>query len=92
MLLLPLLLEATLLQLASGSYHPFYNGFYYNHVMNDKGNGHEKGTAGTGGAGARGRTALLPLGWGQHPRFQGYAGLEEHWGCSEMLRGGWGER
>lgn len=47
MLLLPLLLEATLLQLAGGSHHPFYNGFYYNHVMNDKGNGHEKGTAGS---------------------------------------------
>ncbi|GAB0194192.1 hyaluronan and proteoglycan link protein 3 [Grus americana] len=42
MLVLPLLLEATLLQLASGSYHPFYNGFYYNHIMNDKGNGQEK--------------------------------------------------
>lgn len=43
MLLLPLLLEATLLPLATGSHHPFYNGFYYNHVMNDKGNGQEKG-------------------------------------------------
>ncbi|XP_059680010.1 hyaluronan and proteoglycan link protein 3 [Gavia stellata] len=42
MLLLPLLLEATLLRLASGSHHPFYNGFYYNHIMNDKGNGQEK--------------------------------------------------
>ncbi|XP_027500431.1 hyaluronan and proteoglycan link protein 3 isoform X2 [Corapipo altera] len=42
MLLLLLLLEATLLQLASGSYHPFYNGFYYNHIMNDMGNGQDK--------------------------------------------------
>nr|XP_009935785.1 PREDICTED: hyaluronan and proteoglycan link protein 3 [Opisthocomus hoazin] len=25
-----------------GSHHPFYNGFYYNHIMNDKGNGQEK--------------------------------------------------
>ncbi|NXX16492.1 HPLN3 protein, partial [Podargus strigoides] len=39
---LQLLLEATLLRLASGSHHPFYNGFYYNHIMNDKGNGQEK--------------------------------------------------
>ncbi|KAM6125237.1 hyaluronan and proteoglycan link protein 3 [Phoenicopterus ruber ruber] len=42
MLLLPLLLEATLLRLASGSHHTFYNGFYYNHIMNDKGNGQDK--------------------------------------------------
>ncbi|XP_027740765.1 hyaluronan and proteoglycan link protein 3 isoform X2 [Empidonax traillii] len=42
MLLLLLLLEATLLQLAGGSYHPFYNGFYYNHIMNDMGNGQDK--------------------------------------------------
>ncbi|KAI1235187.1 Hyaluronan and proteoglycan link protein 3, partial [Lamprotornis superbus] len=42
MLLLPLLLKATLLRLASGSYHPFYNGFYYNHIMNDNGDGQDK--------------------------------------------------
>ncbi|NWJ07800.1 HPLN3 protein, partial [Crypturellus undulatus] len=37
-----LLLGATLLRPGGGSYqHPFYNGFYYNHVMNDKGDGHE---------------------------------------------------
>uniref|UniRef100_A0A8C4U2L0 Hyaluronan and proteoglycan link protein 3 n=1 Tax=Falco tinnunculus TaxID=100819 RepID=A0A8C4U2L0_FALTI len=42
MLLLPLLLEATLLRLGSSSHHPFYNGFYYNHIMNDKGSGQEK--------------------------------------------------
>ncbi|XP_074901182.1 hyaluronan and proteoglycan link protein 3 [Buteo buteo] len=42
MLLLPLLLEATLLRLASSSHHPFYNGFYYNHIMNDKDKGQEK--------------------------------------------------
>lgn len=85
MLLLPLLLEATLLQLAGGSHHPFYNGFYYNHVMNDKGSGHEKGTAGAG-------LPPKPLGWGRDPQLEGCAGLEEHWGCLGMLRGGWGER
>ncbi|XP_017598197.1 PREDICTED: hyaluronan and proteoglycan link protein 3 isoform X1 [Corvus brachyrhynchos] len=42
MLLLPLLLKATLLRLASGSYRPFYNGFYYNHIMNDNDNGQDK--------------------------------------------------
>ncbi|XP_059714524.1 hyaluronan and proteoglycan link protein 3 [Haemorhous mexicanus] len=42
MLLLPLLLKATLLRLASGSYHPFYNGFYYNHIMNDNGDEQDK--------------------------------------------------
>ncbi|XP_068814726.1 hyaluronan and proteoglycan link protein 3 isoform X2 [Struthio camelus] len=43
MLLLLLLLSATLLCLGGGSYqHPFYNGFYYNHVMNDKGDGRGK--------------------------------------------------
>ncbi|KAM4893565.1 hyaluronan and proteoglycan link protein 3 [Sylvia borin] len=42
MLLLPLLLKATLLHLASGSYHPFYNGFYYNHIMNDNDDGQDK--------------------------------------------------
>ncbi|XP_042680420.1 hyaluronan and proteoglycan link protein 3 [Centrocercus urophasianus] len=41
MLLLSLLLKAALLRLIN-SYHPFYNGFYYNHVMNDDDNGHEK--------------------------------------------------
>ncbi|KFV69975.1 Hyaluronan and proteoglycan link protein 3, partial [Dryobates pubescens] len=39
---LPLLLEVTLLRLASSSHHPFYNGFYYNNIMNDRGNGQEK--------------------------------------------------
>ncbi|NXW71345.1 HPLN3 protein, partial [Hirundo rustica] len=39
---LPLLLKATLLRLASGSYHPFYNGFYYNHIMNDNDDGQDK--------------------------------------------------
>lgn len=53
MLLLPLLLEAALLRLASGSHHPFYNGFYYNHLMNDNGNGQEKGILGTGRAGGK---------------------------------------
>lgn len=53
MLLLPLLLEATLLPLATGSHHPFYNGFYYNHIMNDKGNGQEKGIWGISRAGGR---------------------------------------
>lgn len=50
MLLLPLLLKATLLHLASGSYHPFYNGFYYNHIMNDDDDGQDKGISGTVGA------------------------------------------
>ncbi|KGL72694.1 Hyaluronan and proteoglycan link protein 3, partial [Tinamus guttatus] len=37
-----LLLGATLLRPSGSSYqHPFYNGFYYNHMMNDKGDGHE---------------------------------------------------
>ena len=53
MLLLSLLLEATLLRLASGSHHPFYNGFYYNHIMNDKGSGQEKGILGIGRAGGK---------------------------------------
>ncbi|KAF2986840.1 hypothetical protein EK904_008655 [Melospiza melodia maxima] len=42
MLLLPLLLKATLLHLASGSYHPFHNGFYYNHIMNDNSDEQDK--------------------------------------------------
>ncbi|NWI89691.1 HPLN3 protein, partial [Pitta sordida] len=37
-----LLLEATLLQLGSGSPPPFYNGFYYNNIMNDTDNGQDK--------------------------------------------------
>lgn len=53
MLLLPLLLEATLLRLASSSYHPFYNGFYYNHIMNDNSNEQEKGILQFGRAGRR---------------------------------------
>lgn len=51
MLLLPLLLKATLLHLASGFYHPFHNGFYYNHIMNDNSDEQDKGISGTMGAG-----------------------------------------
>lgn len=60
MLLLPLLLKATLLRLASGSYHPFYNGFYYNHIMNDNGDEQDKGTLGTLGAGRLLQEAEVP--------------------------------
>lgn len=67
MLLLPLLLKATLLHLASGSYRPFYNGFYYNHIMNDDGNGQDKGILGTVGAGRLSQEAEVPpcfwVGW-----------------------------
>ncbi|XP_030911791.1 hyaluronan and proteoglycan link protein 3 [Geospiza fortis] len=42
MLLLPLLLKASLLHLASGFYHPFRNGFYYNHIMNDNSDEQDK--------------------------------------------------
>lgn len=61
MLLLPLLLEATLLRLASGFHRPFYNGFYYNHLMNDKGNGQEEGISGIGRGGGRCKGLKSPL-------------------------------
>lgn len=79
LLLLPLLLEATLLCLASSSHHPFYNGFYYNHIMNDKGNGQEKGTSGMSRKGGlvgwcKGLKCLPLSGWGWDPSYGGVVG------------------
>lgn len=88
MLLLPLLLKATLLRLASGSYHPFYNGFYYNHIMNDNDDGQDKGTLGTMGAGCHRRLKYPPAsGWGGEPSVVGMWGTEEQVGKLQRYLG-----
>lgn len=86
MLLLPLLLKATLLRLASGSYRPFYNGFYYNHIMNDNDDGQDKGMSGTGRLSQEAEVPpCLWVGW--RPTLGGMWGPEEQAGMLQRCLG-----